>query len=708
MKKSWILWALIALFFTSCEGWEEFFEDSDEKELLDEVIIDQNGGVISNEDFQLIVPPGAFSQSEQLSLYIDEGKKLFEEEQISSIYYIEGLPEYFTKPLRVKIRQNGTTEGDIFLSVSSTYFARSLQDETESVRMIQATDSSGYIIGDIDVTSRLKSSVKETGDGGFGLGILAVSNYLTRKTEHFTICYPSSLLLNNDEPIEKLADALEFAYDTLSGIGFTYSSRTYWPVEVTVKKLKSSVYGYSTRTFPWTKNCGVLELNSEKMNEIDEIITTAGHEFFHLVQDLYNTDDDYTWIAEASAVWFEGIMAKNSSYTSSIRAGHELTPFNGLSPKPDGDHAHHGYGMSALFKYLVEENNVKIVSKIYDQIKLDKSPGSAINLANNDIYSFWWEKFYRQYILGKIYNDVSPLTFSTGAGVQTFEINHDGDTAKSFEGSIQDLSGKLFVVKPKYEDLEPEFSLEVSSPEKNRKITAFKYKGNNIEYLTTGEQKVVVPDLAKMAEEKAFILILLTNTNSTAPGYNSTENYTLNMRLNSAIFNVSDVTSVHVGYLVFHDNAYLENGIYTHDDFSSNWEGKSVDGTFQNNVFNGTKKIPPSDMTYGTTTVSIRVEVDPSTGMIKSLYYHDNWEDDMSSATNSATLRAKDLPVKTNEPGAYITYEATGKSVCDYITGFSSSWSGDYGKGNRSGIVCDEGVEFMSGNKASLVVVFYK
>lgn len=699
---------MILVFFVSgilsCE--DLFDNDDDEREQISEEIIDEKGGTLSSDDFELVVPQGALSGSNTVSLSIDTDYKAFSEGQVSSVFFVDGLPTEINKPIKLKIKYAGSLNQKSFIGIGADYNVQSLNENTESYMLIEARDSADFLIAEFSAPS-LQKSTKNTKDDPSTIAIFAITNYLTHSSAHFKINYPSALIMNNNDPVENLAKALEFAYDTLANMGLSYSKRTSWPVEVTIKKLPSSVYGYSTRYFPWTRNCGVLEFNVERMNETTEIATTAGHEFFHLVQDLYSTSDNYDWLKEATSVWFEQIMAKNTAYVSPIRAGHESTPFDGMNPAAGVSEAHHGYGMSALIKYIVEKQGIAFIANLYNEIAKGRTPGDAIRYAQTDIMDLWWDNFYADYIGAKIYSNISVLNFSTGADVKTFDIDEQSDTLKIYTGTIKDLSGKFFVVKPTYDNFQEGEGLEITVANNNQSIAVFSYKGGgSINLVAKAYEKVFVPNLKQLAADKNYLLVLLTNTKATAPNYGNESDFTLKMNVINGGFDLSFVTKVHVAYFIFHDQPTNENGTPYHSKFTTNWSGFTIEGKFFGNTFSASKVIPMSDTWYATTNIGANITVDPDKRTIKTLSYYEN-SVDSEGLTSSANLSVRDLPITLSHAGREMIFDAEGKNVCKYVASFSSAFTNPYGDGNYSGAICDEGYEYISGNKTSISIMFY-
>ncbi len=128
---------------------------------------------------------------------------------------------------------------------------------------------------------------------------------------HFKIVYPSIYA----SQAVSLAGYLEEAYTKYHNMGFVYNITE--PINVSIVDLGTEYYGkYSYNLWSdW------LEFNSQKISDLAEVRTTAGHEFFHWVQMRYDnrmwaskvlSSGERYWFEEASAVWAEEKFSSSS------------------------------------------------------------------------------------------------------------------------------------------------------------------------------------------------------------------------------------------------------------------------------------------------------------------------------------------------------------------------------------------------------------
>lgn len=108
------------------------------------------GGTLEIEDFMLIVPPGAFGSTVELSLYESKEDHGFGDNAVSRFFRIEGLPEEFADSLVIRIRYQGTLSGETYIAVGMD--EEVLSDEDELVEetlynLISASEDSGFLEG---------------------------------------------------------------------------------------------------------------------------------------------------------------------------------------------------------------------------------------------------------------------------------------------------------------------------------------------------------------------------------------------------------------------------------------------------------------------------------------------------------------------------------------------------------------------------------
>jgi len=518
---------LFVILFQTCSDDDSPTTPTETPPLTSETI-GNGGGTLKSDDFELSVPVGAFATDTKLTL------KLVENEDsgfdnISKEYKLEGLPTTFTKPLTVKLKYSGELTNSSYIALGEETYVKSLDTIKYNYRMIEARDSSGYLVASIPPSAESgllkESSNTSLKEEEITIGILAVSGHATYKSAqgHFLITFPSSVVTEAQD----LAEYLEIAYTKIKDLGFSYAKRTKWPVEVTVKKLGSGVYGYSTNSM-WGDNYGYMEFNVDKLGNPEDLKLTAGHEFFHLVQSLYDPRNRYSkaksqspnlWIDEASSVWSEELFSDDVNYVSDVFATSADMTIYGAN-KSVGDNAQsYGYGMASFLKYIKEENGDEILVKIYDEISKDHESFSAIdNVLPEPTFSIW-DDFLKKYLIYDIYKGKGfepRWLFKESVSLgRKFVIQNDSDTLKIFSDKYPNLSAHVFSVNVKDNNLNQidENSQLVFSTEGEviGNILLFKENASECVFLDEGLDSLKLNNFKKITDEGYIIIAVVTN-----------------------------------------------------------------------------------------------------------------------------------------------------------------------------------------------------
>jgi hypothetical protein len=485
-------------------------------------VIGPEGGSISSNEVTIEFPAGAFSGSESIELYTSSTVNPFGDDGNSDVFWLNGLPDNLSTPVKVSLRYRGALSDKSYICIGKPVIATSGVDTTWSQSMFTAEDSSGFLKATIPAGS-MKKMKSATYTGKYGFPLFSTTGYWYYKTDHFNIHFPGRY--KSTGVIESLADGLEGSYDTLLKMGFTYNERTSWPLEVTVKQLPPEVNGQANRSFPWTNNCGYIEISTDIMNDKPLLKITGAHEFFHIVQDLYNYDEQYNWLQEASSVWFEEKFSSNpTTYVSDARAGHQLEPFSGLQAGATGTGTHHGYGCSAVIKYAVSQYGDGIMKKIWEYCRDGEHPVEAIKLST-DPYVIWYINFMREYVLDKVYSDnvVGQMVYN-----DKFTINSEQDQ-KSFERSYPDLSGYVYIVEPKNTNFKDESKLKLDLTGTGGSMYVLKKTGSSFTSIGYDIKQLVIPDLKGLQSSGSVLYVLVTNYLDTPPEYTTTSTIKLDM-----------------------------------------------------------------------------------------------------------------------------------------------------------------------------------
>ena len=521
-------------------------------QLLVSKTIGDTGGDVNSDDFSFIIPQGAFSSPTDLELFRMGSDDAFESDMLTDTFRLTGITDDFPGTLLPSLRCPDTLTDESFIVVGEEVFIPSSFNSGMVYRLFPALLDSGFLSPVTQAAPagellRLKDKpLNGTGHAGTSRfldfsGITGWKTYTTQSGKgHFAIQYPVASV--GAAQVESLGRDLETAYDTFDALGFSYDSRTAWPVSVIVRKLDDQEYGLHCPSM-WGHNSATLAFNRDKLYETEQIATTAGHEFFHLVQYLYDPRNvlsqaksaaTHHWLKEACAVWAEAKFSTEADYVSDIRAGHETNPFNGMHAGAVSNNAgHHGYGMSAFIKFLENRYGESIIRDIYLQIFDTRHPVEAVNIATGHNLVILWEQFLREYLAGSIYNVQKGMFTGIRSGL--FRIQSPADQSASFTHNYPDLSARLFIIRLDDTDISPSKAVHLAIDQDLCDITLFKYSNPDptIQYLShSTTKKLIGKSLRSFARDGHHLIAMVTNSNFTEP-YTNTLGVTLDITIES-------------------------------------------------------------------------------------------------------------------------------------------------------------------------------
>jgi len=549
MKNIFIfLFLSILLAFLACDKDDPTSPEEETGELLATETIGTGGGVIESDDFKLTIPAGALPASAELKLFVSTEEDPFDESAVTELFKIEGFPSDYSQSLKLRLKYQGTFADSGAIAFGEEAFISSLGETTTAFQLISAVDSSGYLVcslpapaGNGQNQSGILKNLQPQ-NGPVTINIQGVSGFTPFMTagKHFKISSTDKTV--SLQAAQNLGNFLEAAFDTLKNLGFKHESKRNWYASVTIRKLDDKVFGYSASSM-LGDNYGYLEFNSKKINDLAAMRLTAGHEFFHLVQALYDNrnryskakfSSDHFWLDEATAVWIEEKFTDQANFVSPIRSGNEMAPIEGMEKGAEEDAGKHGYGMSAAIKYLCDIHGENILVQMYENIYNGSKPVDAIESATENPV-LWYEKFLRQYVLGQIYNVQMASWVGNKSG--EFDIKTKNDTLKNFSGSYPDLSAKLYQVKLNYSDIDEAAKLEFNANGGTNEITVFKYKSGSIEYVDNRAEALTISNVRKLKDESWHLLVLVTNVKSVSP-YTGTSDINLEIKLKIPLWEI--------------------------------------------------------------------------------------------------------------------------------------------------------------------------
>lgn len=536
----YVLMILIIGLFVSCDKTEDTSPDDStnpdpnpNSTPVSSAEIGYQGGVFEFESFSLEVPEGAFNGYFKLSLEEYPLQSFYGEDEASVFYQLKGVPIELLEKISISL----TTSSSETLFAVLGQETKAISQNTSSInfQFYDVVKTADQCLFELEVTDIPNYSTDDTASIILGL----VKNYTKVESKgHFSIYTPSAYI---NEALD-LEQYLEEAHSkfTTGQMNFSYAQRTKWPVKVTIEKLQAGTFGYFVPS-KWGDNHGYLVFNQNEIYNSTEMRLTAGHEFFHLVQALYDPrygftkailPSSYYWVEEAASVYAEEFFTPITDYASSIRNGHQMAPFKGFLAGANESAQHHGYGMSAFVKYMSQQYGSDKLVKVFEHEKSGNSNiidgfDAAYGVSMRDIY----DDFINAYILGNVYNDFG-ASHLLGESNGTFSINSAADTVKSFEETYPSLSAKIYKIDINYAGFSDQNSLLMQS--NGMKKLIYKLKGQELSFLGSYGADYTLNGLQNIQAENALILVVMVCH------YSVETNGSLNLKINAnepSIFN---------------------------------------------------------------------------------------------------------------------------------------------------------------------------
>lgn len=235
------------------------------------------------------------------------------------------------------------------------------------------------------------------------------------KSPHFTLNY-----INKNMPVQRLTDLIsemEKMLPTVKNIGLNYNDlnlpiQVYlkdMPTGATVKYGEMSMSVLSRRKADLNLNKKLLLQSNFSPDDFEEMRVTAGHEFFHIIQQNYWrrqftiwSAESFVWCDEAMAVAFETLIVKDADFTPTVMSSNKnrlvnnpLVNYNQFDSNFD-NRQYFGYGLSYVMQYLIKihPRHRHIIGDFYNAIASlnADNPETAFNQILNGVNgakSFW-------------------------------------------------------------------------------------------------------------------------------------------------------------------------------------------------------------------------------------------------------------------------------------------------------------------------------
>jgi hypothetical protein len=514
--------------------------------------IGETGGAIEIEDFSLEVPAGAFDGDHTLKIFVSSEDRPFDQEQATRAFRLEGLPDEFSKPLRLSIKYEGTISEESFLALGERFFDYVQGDSATSYSLHSASDSSGYLVGEIPPAG---SATMQSRQGGIGataspadlseaVKLLGVTGLKGRYGAHFWIAFPLGLVEVSAPAVEAMLEEVYAKIVTDLQMPWPWWGR----LNVLIQDLGPSVGAYSTS---FGGKIPMLHLSRQHLSQGDftKVRVDAGKELLSWILPTFDEsaiEPGHFWLWNAVIAWSEEVFTDDAAYRHPAAfAGNEMAPFNGMrAGVGDGSGVErefrHGHGMSAVIKYLVDDARFGMggIKGTYETIQSGSDPTAAL-LNNMDATAAdWWPEFFTDYVGGGVYG-VGADVFTTSQNLSgSWTVDGENDTLMSFTRDFPDLSAGLYLIDLNYGSLDESARMvltltgELTTPVS---LMLFRIDGTTATYLgrstSQGSAALQVTDLEGLYAGGLRKLLVVAVNSNVSETYLEQSNLDLEMKI---------------------------------------------------------------------------------------------------------------------------------------------------------------------------------
>ncbi|MBT3241869.1 MAG: hypothetical protein HN352_01890 [Bacteroidetes bacterium] len=514
--------------------------------------IGSEGGAIEADSVYVVVPEGAFDETVEITILRNKRDTTFRDYSLTPMYSLTGLPKSINLPIKVYLPYGGIIEGDTLIAVGERGYATSTDTMRFAYHTLDGNGADGlisfyYPAGEDEFPDETGQMQAVPSDLRFTL----INGYGKHQSSggHFEISYPQQYLAG----ALKVGNFFELAYDSCMAMNYELTARE-WPVQVIIKQLDQ--YSLYTQYIADSANPsddglsalfshGKFAVGAERLSDDQFLLYSTAHEFFHLVQNLYEfsapwAEPNQAWLKEATAVWFENKFSASDKYVSSSIVDSEHLVFEGLQ-KADGTH---GYGLSFLIKDLVEDYGEPVVWRIFNSIKEGRIPEATVDPVDafldelEEPLDQYWHRLLADYVSGHYYGSTVNVRFLDNPDrylqIMSFIKTSVRQTAAY---QFNDLSGAIYKIQLNDVDWPAESRIGLTiNPSSDCGMTVFTYKpgaGINVldEVMPGQDGQLIITNLNEIQSGAYELVVLVSNTRH-IPDYTGFQPVELNVELN--------------------------------------------------------------------------------------------------------------------------------------------------------------------------------
>ncbi|MBD3217078.1 MAG: hypothetical protein GF310_02290 [candidate division Zixibacteria bacterium] len=665
--------------------------DTDNYSLVSSTSIGSAGGALETEDITIEIPSGILEQTTEIKLYSSETEKTFAENGISRPYRLEGLPEDFDGDLHLSLKYAGSLNEESFLALGENYYCAEEDDSGLAYSLFEASDSSGYLVGDVPIVSpdaRISGKLNSFADGAdLILYIMGVSDYKTIVTGDFKIQYPHILHDNAMQLKGFLESALYNLINPNSLYFINPDEASTLPIKVLIREKEfGSFANYIPRKnfhYYTNKEYSSIEVREQDMGSADynKMKLDIGSELYLLHAAMFNRSSrdllPLSWLDFAGAEWFKSFMSYNQAAyvpesflmsSTCILDSLHLPSYSSLN-----EHYYHGMGMCALIKFLYQRFGPNVLAFIYSERKehglyaWETIFGDYV-AAISQSHAQWYPVFIKQLINEEIYDLDGQISQRLLNKIfHEYDIDSDENQTAVFPLKPRALETRVFKFILNNPDFEDGDQLNFSVYDENLLVDSihlilFKRKGSTVEFIGDGVG-ITVDNVLGLQQDGWDLYAVVVNTVAETMGYPTEYQYYLRIDVSEAP-SVNIVRAV-INVFVDADFRDSDEDTYTVEDHNLAW---TATGITTGNTFTGEIDMYVDGYTpTGTMTVTF----DPDTYQIT--YF------DASATINDPDwgLEVWDISGELIQ-GSYnderIIAMETGNVVCEYIIALNRRW----------------------------------
>ncbi|MDQ7832524.1 MAG: hypothetical protein RDU30_12385 [Desulfovibrionaceae bacterium] len=293
------------------------------------------GGVLAVGEVSVTVPAGGFASATQVALSGRQVDPDYLGNRQSLVWTLRVEAQGWNRPLTLCLGFVGGLDREIPVALADNLIVGSDRSDVRPT-LVMGRVVSGMLYVDIGPNdSESLPAANRRQDAPLDVAtrreatFWRITGFETLRSDHFRLYYPASIAAHPEDIPQQILNFAESAYAKLADMGFATTGLRN-PVNITVERGMGEIDGEVG--VPLSGKGGqYMNINVEicTPEHLERLKATIGHEYFHIIQNLYNprsalalrhplATPHFLLLSEASSVWFEGVMLGSSTYVSQV------------------------------------------------------------------------------------------------------------------------------------------------------------------------------------------------------------------------------------------------------------------------------------------------------------------------------------------------------------------------------------------------------